>query len=711
MKKYLPFITLLIVSIFFFYQSFFLFKVPFPGDLLVSEYSPWKYSSYLGYNPGSYPNKAQYFDVIRQLYPWKILAMDLWKSGTIPLWNPYNFSGSPLLANNQSGVFYPLNVLFLINENGASWSMYIFMQPFLASLFMYAYIRSLKRSTFAALISAISFGFSLFMSTFLEYGNIGHTILWLPLILFCFEKLKEKKILFAPVLTLAICFAFFAGHLQIAASIVLFSIVYLLITNLKNKRVLITGFSFIFLGILLSSIQLIPTLELLLNSARDAHSRHMINDLFLLQPQQLLLLFAPDSYGNPATRNYLLTDTYPGNAIYIGILPLLFATGAIFRKKREKFVNIFSIFVIGLLILFIKNPISSFVFNQSIFSASSPSNFFYLLGFCLSVLCAYGVDTKQDKLKKYLIQIGIVVFLPILFFLMHYLFHIPINTKQFVVSIVVIGISCGALLLLKIVKNKYIWILPLFVLTLELFYFFNKFNPFVPKSFMYPTTDIITYLQKNAGNNRFIGYKAAAVESNFATQFRAYSPDGYDPLYPKIYNTYTHSKSRSDVVIDLANKQTLNELGVKYVLDRVENGADQKVFDPNQFSISYTNNNWRVFKNKNSYPRAYVIDKNQIINTNIISYTPNRVIIAKNEGEGTLVLSDTYYPGWKATIDGVEEKVLRVNNIFRAVEVPKGKHIVVFDYKPKSFTWGVIITIISSITTFIAFIWMRKYSK
>jgi uncharacterized membrane protein YfhO len=106
-----------------------------------------------------------------------------------------------------------------------------------------------------------------------------------------------------------------------------------------------------------------------------------------------------------------------------------------------------------------------------------------------------------------------------------------------------------------------------------------------------------------------------------------------------------------------------------------------------------------------------VIDKNQIINTNIISYTPNRVIIAKNEGEGTLVLSDTYYPGWKATIDGVEEKVLRVNNIFRAVEVPKGKHIVVFDYKPKSFTWGLIITIISSITTFIAFIWMRKYSK
>ena len=711
MKKFVPIVILLFVSAFFFYKTFLFFNVPFPGDLLVSEYAPWKYNSYLGYNPGSYPNKAQYFDVARQLYPWKMLAIDLVKQGTIPLWNPYNFSGSPLLANNQSGVFYPLNLLFLLNSKGFSWSIYIFAQPFLASVFMFLFARSLKRTTGASLIASISFGFSLFMSTFLEYGNIGHTILWLPLILFCIEKLKARKPFFGPILAVVVSFVFFAGHLQIASSIFIFSIIYLITTNLKNKKVLFSGSIFICLGLLLSSIQLIPTLELLLNSARDAHTRHMINDLFLLLPHQLILLFAPDTYGNPAARNYLLTDTYPGNAIYLGIIPLIFAVAAILTKKRESTTNLFILFTIAFFVLFIKNPISVFIFNLSIFSASSPSNFFYLLGFCISVLCAYGVDAKQNTIKKNLIPIGVVIFIPLFFMLMHNMLHLPVNQKQFILSMGLIGLSSIAFLMFKVIKKRYIWILPFAVLTLDLFYFFIKFNPFVPESFMYPKTEIITYIQKEAIFDRFIGFRAASIESNFSTVFKTFSPDGYDPLYPKIYNTYTNSTSRSDVIINLSNKKILNELGIKYIVDRMENGSDQNVFDPNEFSLIYKNNSWLVYKNKNSYPRAYILDKNKIIPATIISYSPNKVTIKKNEGEGTLVLSDAFYPGWESRIDGKESQTVKVKNIFRGVTVPEGKHTITFEYKPKSFYWGVIVTIISSIVVIGMFVWTRKYSK
>lgn len=711
MKKFFPIIFLLFISVFFFYRTFIFFEVPFPGDLLVAEYAPWKYNSYLGYNPGSYPNKAQYFDVIRQLYPWKMIAMDLFKSGTIPLWNPYNFSGSPLLANNQSGVFYPLNLVLLLNVKGLSWSIYIFTQPFLASVFMYLFVKSLKRSTGAALISSVSFGFSLFMSTFLEYGNIGHTILWLPLILFCIEKLKDKKVLFGPVLAIIVSFVFFAGHLQIAVSLVFFSIIYLLKNTFKNNKVLLSGILFICLGILLSSIQLIPTLELLLNSAREAHTQFMISNLFLLLPQQLILLFSPDVYGNPATRNYLLMDTYPGNAIYIGIIPLIFATAAIIRKKREETTNLFILFTVAFLILFVKNPISVYIFNLSIFSASSPSNFFYLLGFCFSVLCAFGVDAKRQVKKKEMLIVGIVILFPIIFFLMNLMLHIPLNTRQFSLSIGIFGISIVSYFLFKTIKNKYVWLIPMIVLTFDLFYFFIKFNPFVPESFMYPRTEIMTYIQKEAGYNRFIGFGAASIESNFSTLFKTYSPDGYDPLYPKIYNAYTNSKSRSDTIIDFSDKKLLNELGVKFVFDRIENGADQKVFDPSEFSIIYESNSWRIFRNNNSYPRAYVKEKNRIISASIISYSPDKIVISKNEGSGTLVLSDTFYPGWEASINGEKSQIIKVNNIFKGVEVPEGKHTITFEYKPKSFYWGAIVTIISSIVVIGMFVWTRKYSK
>src|SRR5258706_14461066 len=88
-------IVFLFITAVFFYKTFLYGFIPFPGDLLISEYNPWKTFSYLGYAPGGYPNKAQYFDVIRQLYPWKTLSISLLKRGIFPLCNPYDFSGSP----------------------------------------------------------------------------------------------------------------------------------------------------------------------------------------------------------------------------------------------------------------------------------------------------------------------------------------------------------------------------------------------------------------------------------------------------------------------------------------------------------------------------------------------------------------------------------------------------------------------------------------
>ena len=146
-------------------------------------------------------------------------------------------------------------------------------------------------------------------------------------------------------------------------------------------------------------------------------------------------------------------------------------------------------------------------------------------------------------------------------------------------------------------------------------------------------------------------------------------------------------------------------------MDRTENGSDQNVFDPSEFSLIYKNNSWLVYKNKNSYPRAYILEKNKIIPVTIISYAPNKIIMKKNEGTGTLVLSDTFYPGWEASIDGEKSQIVKVNNIFRGVVVPVGEHTITFEYKPKSFYWGVIITIISSIVVIGMFVWVRKYSK
>jgi uncharacterized membrane protein YfhO len=57
-----------------------------------------------------------------------------------------------------------------------------------------------------------------------------------------------------------------------------------------------------------------------------------------------------------------------------------------------------------------------------------------------------------------------------------------------------------------------------------------------------------------------------------------------------------------------------------------------------------------------------------------------------------LVLSDTFYPGWKAFVDGKEEKILRANYNFRAVPLTAGTHRVEFVYDPLSFKLGALTT-------------------
>ncbi len=77
----------------------------------------------------------------------------------------------------------------------------------------------------------------------------------------------------------------------------------------------------------------------------------------------------------------------------------------------------------------------------------------------------------------------------------------------------------------------------------------------------------------------------------------------------------------------------------------------------------------------------------------IVSYQPERVEIAATlDTPGWLVLTDTYYPGWNATVDGNPVEILPVNVMFRAVGVPAGEHIVVFEFKPRSLQLGVLVS-------------------
>jgi uncharacterized membrane protein YfhO len=80
--------------------------------------------------------------------------------------------------------------------------------------------------------------------------------------------------------------------------------------------------------------------------------------------------------------------------------------------------------------------------------------------------------------------------------------------------------------------------------------------------------------------------------------------------------------------------------------------------------------------------------------------------------DGLLVLCDTYYPGWKAYVDGVEQKIYRANHVFRAVPVTEGSHTVRFVYRPRSLLIGAIVSgmaLLATVGASVAAVFMRNH--
>lgn len=753
-KHLIPLAGICLVWIVFFYKFVFFGLLPFPGDLLVSTYQPWKSYSYIGYNPGSYPTKFQYFDVIRQLYPWRSFAMDQVKQGSLPLWNPHNFTGHPLMANIQSAVFNPLNLFYFMFSDATAWSLQVMLQPLIASLGMFMFMGAIGVSRRGSFISAIAYGYSLFMTVFLEYNTIGHIVSLLPLMLFLIEKMISAPRWWMYVaFSLLVASGIFAGHIQVffwtGMVVIGFALFRFTVTlrqsvheHRRNVRRLLFIILFAILGVGISSIQIVPAIELIRLSARVPHDRTYLAENLLLQIPQLALFAIPDLYGNPATNTYLLSDSYPGNAVYTGMVTLCFSFIGMLVLKKNRYVVFFVAVLVISLLLTVRSPLSILLYTYvPFFSGSSPGNMLFLIAFSIAGLAGFGVDRWLASERLSVRSTVLIVGIATVFIIGRDVMSAPLHEKSLVYSGLLAGISIGAITIARwkhspIVRHACYFVL-IIMLCADLWYLFHKFNPFVPRQLVYPGAPVFEEIKRIGRYDRFWGMGAGSVEANFSTHAGLYDAQGYDPLYPSYFGELIHAtddgkllstfdgRTRSDAVFSSErNRSRLqNSMGVKYILDRVENGSSEEVFPPGSFEQIYNMDGWKIYLNKDALPRTYFshsemfftgVDEWDAFGTSvsdvpahgrceqmsaeIASYEATDVVIQTDAScGGVLVLSDMYYPGWRVTVDAVEKNLLRVNWAFRGVYVPEGVHTVTFTYVPVSVTAGIIGTVVSSI--------------
>ncbi|MBC8284790.1 MAG: YfhO family protein, partial [Nitrospinae bacterium] len=87
-----------------------------------------------------------------------------------------------------------------------------------------------------------------------------------------------------------------------------------------------------------------------------------------------------------------------------------------------------------------------------------------------------------------------------------------------------------------------------------------------------------------------------------------------------------------------------------------------------------------------------------------LQYPPNKVILnTRQNGEGFLVLLDTFFPGWKVTVDGNPQPIYRANYFYRAVKLGPGNHEIKFSYVPVGLEMGAYISSFATILLLILF--------
>jgi hypothetical protein len=383
-------------------------KIPYTGDYQVTFFPPWSQ-----YSQFAQPVKNSAMpDVIDQTYPWKNLVIDSWKNLQIPLWNPFSFAGTPLMANYQSAAFSPMNILFLILPFKVSWGLLILFQPLLAGIAMYLFLRKLSISLLGSTLSSISFMFCGFITCWMGYGTLSYAIGILPIILLGLEGYAlSKKFGYLLLVAGGLAFSFFSGHFQISIYTSLVCFAYFLFRFLpqKNKKTIFFGGAAFLSGILLSLPQLLPSMEFYAQSLRSA----LFQRPEVIPWRYIFTFIAPDFFGNPVTRNDWFGHYAEWNG-YIGVIPLLFGLYSLTIWKKSAVVRFFSLLALISLLFATPTIFGDLILlaRVPVLATSAAGRIIVVVSFSLAVMAGFGLDAwiAASKNKKLLLGVGSMIF-------------------------------------------------------------------------------------------------------------------------------------------------------------------------------------------------------------------------------------------------------------------------------------------------------------
>ncbi len=295
--------------------------------------------------------------------------------------------------------------------------------------------------------------------------------------------------------------------------------------------------------------------------------------------------------------------------------------------------------------------------------------------------------------------------------------------------------------------------LTVLLLAADLFRANMGFNPAIPiRTASPPSTGAIRYLQSRRPN-RFIGVSTQELTqplpSDVAMDFGLYDARGYDfPVEKRFDALWRRSvapglgaltQPEEFASATPASLRALDLLSVSDLLVGPLQAIKFPLHGPG-LSVAYRGPDAVVYNNADALPRVFVVDHQETVDSAaaaldavtapgfdrrgvivdetalsglaqsssaaapagssaaLRSYGAQRIVIrATATDRSLLVLTDDFYPGWTATVDGRPATVHRVDYLLRGVTLGPGTHTIVFSYQPASWTIGVIVSLLCAL--------------
>lgn len=615
---------------------------------------------------------------------------------------------------------------------------------------------SLKLSVMASLLAGLVYSFSGFNLTHLHQVNIIMVISYLPLLLLLIERLvTTRRAVWVFCLALILALQILAGHIEmfyytaVASGLFFLFLAFLFPERpflLGEKKSLLFSFALAFiLGLGLSAVQLLPTWELTQLSSRST-GLDMEMSLGPAWPIEALKLFvnpkAFDLYLPQPDFHPLNPDSQNFNVLYgyVGLVPLalgiLGALGALGKGQKKRFVVIFTIFLAGAFVFALGSSTQLFTILWTVVPGlkffREPVKILFLIEFCLAVLAALGLD-RVRAIKGYqglsgairgILMAGIIGFT---------FFDLYFN---------------NALRIAPVVSAKDWFTPPPTAAFLE--------KELKKGSFRYLTTGTGNLDYSLARDYQIQKELQNLLPPNFNLLFKIPSYQEWVVLFLRRQQEFNQVGWGVDylnkkITTPAKFKKALNLQNVKYLLTHLpiedqdfvlvkqiplSRPINHLVFLDDQTGtkrISLPTQSIYIYENRKVLPRAFLVPRakvttdkraglqalfnqdfdplKEVIVEEEINFRSQRLaassqqkvnIIKDGENEielevetdvsGFLVLSDTYYPGWKAFVDGQPVKTYQANYAFRAIAVGEGKHLVKFVFEPTHWRLGLAIS-------------------